>query len=471
MRLMDVARGAYARSPVMVRRSLAPLISLVPTRLKFGRTYSEWRGRIARARTDTEFANEQHLAGLRRVIGKAYSGSSYYRNVIADRFGSGFDPSTFELEDLLRLPVMRKEEIRAAGDALLTVPKSAADLGDTSGSNGERPLTFYLDKDRSAREMAFVYDNWSRVGFNEESKKIVLRGFGLNPDGSRTTEWEPALRELRLAVFPMTHHDVDRYIDLIDSYDLEYLYGYPSAIELMCRHMCRINRRLKRPLKGILPISEPLHPHQRRVISEVFGAVPIASFYGLSEKALFARETDDEGTYQFDPLYGLAELLDDAGARITEPGREGRLVGTGFLSTSTPFIRYDTEDRAILVEQPSAANGQQLSVRRIIPRRKPDFLISSEGNRVVTIDFTPEDPRYFRGIEEYQFFQERPGAATIRYIPTDDGTETDAQRVALDLTRRTQDRIIFDVQRVERLAGGRAGKRAFIDQRLDISQY
>jgi phenylacetate-CoA ligase len=471
MSLMDVARGAYVRSPEVVRRSLAPLVSLVPTRLKFGGNYRQWRERIALASADPAYAAEQHLTSLRAIVGRAHALSPFYRGLIERALGSGFDATTLQLADLRRLPILRKEELRQAGEAALTVPRNEADRGDTSGSNGERPFTFYLDKDRSAREMAFVYDNWSRIGFTEKTGKIVLRGFGLHPKGTSISQWEPALRELRLSVFPMTHDDVRSYIDLIDRHELEYLYGYPSAIELMCRHMCRIGRMPKRPLKGILPISEPLYPHQRRIIAAVFGEVPIANFYGLSEKVLFAREISSDGFYQFDPLYGHAELVDEDGLPVTEAGREGRLIGTGFTGRSMPFLRYDTEDRASLVELPNAGNGQRLTVERLTPRRKPDFLVSVDGNRVVTIDFTPENPRYFEGIEEYQFFQDRPGHSTIRYIPTADGSEADALRVATGLTQRTHGKILFTVEQVERLAGGRAGKRAFIDQRLDISQY
>lgn len=471
MSLMDVARGAYVRSPTIVRRSLAPLLSLVPTQLKFGRTYRNWREHIGHANADPAYATEHHLASLRAILRHAHAGSPFYRDLLDRTFGRGFDLSTIEPTDLRRLPVLRKEEMRAAGDAALTVPKSQTDPGDTSGSNGEKPFSFYLDKDRSAREMAFVYDNWSRVGFKEGSAKAVLRGFGLDPKGMYITEWEPALRELRLSVFPMTHEDVGRYLDLIDEYRIEYLYGYPSAIELMCRHMCRIGRMPLLPFKGILPISEPLYPHQRRTIAEVLGPVPIANFYGMSEKVLFAREIDDHGRYDFDPLYGLAELVDEAGQPITEPGREGRLVGTGFLSKSMPFLRYDTEDRATLVALPTPENGMRLRVERLIPRRKPDFLIAADGYRVVTIDFTPESPRYFEGIEEYQFYQDKPGFCTIRYIPTATGTEQDAQRIANGLLQRTHGKIVFDVLEVKQLAGGRAGKRAFIDQRLDISKY
>jgi phenylacetate-CoA ligase len=270
----------------------------------------------------------------------------------------------------------------------------------------------------------------------------------------------------------MTRADIVTYLDLIDHFEARYLYGYPSAIELMCRHMAAMGRVPKLPLKGILPISEPLFAHQRNTIASVLGPVPVINFYGLSEKAAFAAEVDGaQNVYEFEPLYGRAELVDEAGAPITEIGREGRLLGTGFLSTGMPFIRYDTEDRAKLVQLPTAENGQRLRVEALIPRRKPDFLISSDGIRVVTIDFTPENPRFFRGIEEYQFYQDTPGKVTIRYVPTPDGTEEDALRVASDLQRRTHGKIDFAVERVKMLAGGRAGKRAFIDQRLDLGLY
>jgi phenylacetate-CoA ligase len=469
--LMDVARGAYFRSPAVVRRSIAPMVSLIPTRLKFGNTYRYWRAQIARASSDSQFAAERHVSGLRAIMQRAHARSPFYRELFDRSFGRGYDLSSLEPADLQRLPVLRKEDFREAGDTMLTVPKSQADFGDTSGSNGEQPFSFYLDKDRSAREMAFVYDNWSRVGFAEGMAKVVLRGFELDPGGWFNNEWEPALKELRLPVFPMTVESVSHYVDLIDRLEIRYLYGYPSAFELMARTMCKLGRNLKLPLKGILPMSEPLYPHQRRIIAHVFGPAPIAHFYGMSEKVLFAREIDDNGTYEFDSLYGLAELVDDNGKQITEPGREGRLVGTGLLSAAMPFIRYDTEDRATLVSPAISEGGYRLRVERLIPRRKPDFLIAEDGTRVVTIDFTPDSPRFFTGVEEYQFYQHRVGHCTMRYVATPDGIEADAQRIVDGLQKRAQGRIVFDIEKVTQLAGGRAGKRAFIDQRLDISRY
>mgnify|MGYP006216887043 CR=1 FL=1 len=48
---------------------------------------------------------------------------------------------------------------------------------------------------------------------------------------------------------------------------------------------------------------------------------------------------------------------------------------------------------------------------------------------------------------------------------------TFCHNIARDLQTRSQNRIQFTVERVSSLGCGRAGKRAFIDQRLDISRY
>jgi phenylacetate-CoA ligase len=471
MSLMDVARGAYVRSPAILRRSLAPLVALVPTELKFGSVYRRWRVDIARSASEPSFASARHRDSLANLLQKAQQ-SPFHARRIRDAFGASFDPEALDIEDIRRLPILRKSDLAAAGDSVLAVPRSQVDDGDTSGSNGERPFAFFLDKDRSAREIAFVNHVWSRTGYSEADARVVLRGFGTKGLDGKLTEWEPALRELRLAVFPLTIEDAAAYLDLIDRHEVRYLYGYPSAIDVFCRHLLRLGRTPRLPFKGILPISEPMYPHQRATIAETFGPVPVANFYGLSEKALFASELPgDDGTYEFEPLYGLAELVDDNGNLITEPGVEGRLIGTGFISTGMPFIRYDTEDRATLVRLPTAQNGYRMRVRNIMPRRKPNYLVDGEGNRVVTIDFTPDSPRFFTGISEYQFFQEVPGEVSIRYIPSPGGSPEEAERVRADLQHRTHDRIRFTLERVESLCTGRSGKRAFIDQRLDLTKY
>lgn len=472
MSILDVARGAYVRSPAVVRRSLQPLLALVPTDLKYGRTYRQTRAQIAAAEADPQLANRLHLERLRALLIKARAGSPFYRALIDEAFGEGADLTTIVPADLRRLPIQTRCTLTKAGEAALAEPRARLDESHTSGSNAEAPFTFFLDKDRSAREIAFVHDIWSRSGFEPGTAKAVLRGFRLPDLQGEVHEWVSVLQELRLSVFPMSPKDAALYLDLIDERQIRYIYGYTSGIELFCRHLMRLGRRPRLPILGILPISEPLYPHQRRLFTSMLGAeVKIVPFYGLSEKALFAAEAAGRpDIYDFQPLYGVAELVDDGGQPVTRPGREGRLIGTGFLSTGMPFIRYDTQDRARLVELPTPENGQRLRVEGIMPRRKPDFLIGRSGERIVTTDLTPADPAFFHGIEELQFYQDAPGRSTIRYILSSDGAVADIERMRDDLNQKAEGKLAFDIEAVTRLATP-TGKRAFIDQRLDVADY
>lgn len=470
--LLDTARGAYVRSPPAVQALLKPLVALVPTQAKFGRTYRDWRARIARASSDPAFAAEQQRAALRALLARAHEGSPFYRDRIAQAFGPGFDARHFDIADLQRLPILTKADLEAAGEAALAVPRMMLDRAETSGSNAEKPFRFYLDKDRSAREMAFVYDAWSRVGYGESDARATLRGFGFGLKGDKTHEWDSALKELRLATFPLTPDDAATYLDLIERRGIRFLYGYPSSVELFCRQLDYLGLRPRLPFKGIMLVSEPLYEHQRQTIAKVLGDVPISCFYGMSEKALFGAEVPGApGLYESNPLYCLAELVDSEGNPVTEPSQEGRLVGTGFLSTGMPFIRYDTGDFARLVHVPTPENGQRLRVAALAPRRKPDFLVMRDGGRMVTIDLTSEDPRHYRGVQEFQFYQEAPGEVSFRYVLSHDGEEADARRVVNALVKRCRGRLDFRLEPVERIASGRNGKRAFIDQRLDVALY
>ena len=472
MRPLDVLRGFYVRSPRFVHRAVKPFIALVPTGMKFGGTYAEWRERISRAAGDPRFSHEQHVASLRALLAKAHHGSPFYRGLIEEAFGPAFDASTFLPEDLRRLPVLDKARLLAAGDAALAEPRWQLDTACTSGSNAEPPFAFFLDKDRSPREMAFVYDAWSRVGFGENDARASLRGFHLKDGGPGIFDWDPGLRELKLAVFPMTPEDVSLYLDEIDRRAIRYLYGYPSAIDLLCRRMRQLGRTPRAGIIGILPISEPLHDHQRVLIRSVLGDVAFGVSYGLSEKAAFAAEIPGEdGLYEFNPLYGATELVDEDGEPVTEPGREGRIIGTGFLSTGMPFIRYDTGDFGTLVELPTPENGQRLKVRALTPRRKPGFLISFDGQRIITTDLTWEDPAPFEGIAEYQFYQDTPGEVVIRYILDRHGTLADIERLRDKLTKHCRGSLAFRLEPVTQIAAGRGGKRTFIDQRLNIAHY
>jgi len=460
-----------ARAPKVLRDVVSPVLALLPVSLKYGRCCQTWRAVIARSRDDPEFTRERRLVALRVLLAKAYAGSPFWRARIAQAFGSSPDLERIDFDTFTALPVLTKAELCAAGEAALAQPSLTWDSTSTSGSSGQ-PLLFWLDKDRSPREFAFVTDVWSRTGYREGEARCVMGEFLLADVDRLPFEWEVASRELRCSPFAMTNSRMDLYLDQIEKYGIQYLHGYPSAIEILCRHMWRRGWQPARPIRGVFPISEPLYGYQRDVIRATLPQVAIAPFYGLSERVLFAAEAKgEEDVYDFEPLYGDAELVDERGLPVTQPGMSGRIIGTGFLSAGVPFIRYETGDTAELVALPSEANGWRLRVRAITPRHQPEFLVGADGNRVITPTIVPVHPEKFFGVSEFQFYQDTPGRCAIKVVPAADSGAAEARLFLDEIQKRVGASIRFELDLVLELAGSARGKRPFIDQRLDLAQF
>ena len=127
-------------------------------------------------------------------------------------------------------------------------------------------------------------------------------------------------------------------------------------------------------------VSEALLVNQLKIIQQAFPQAMIVPFYGMSEKVSFAGALiNNIEIYDFEPLYGYTELLDENNVPIRKIGIRGRIVSTGFISTSMPMLRYDTEDEAELVELPSKKNHYRLRVKNIHPRRTQEFIVSSDN--------------------------------------------------------------------------------------------
>lgn len=470
MSVLDIARGAYVRSPKRLRDAVSPALSLLPVSFQYGKSYRALRADIARSRVDPAFTEARRLAALRALLTKAHGGSPFYRERIDAALGPRADFRSVGFDALAALPVLTKDDLRAAGEAALAVSPENLDRASTSGSSGQ-PLLFWLDKDRSPREFAFVNDVWSRTGYREGEARCVLRGLLLADIDKRPFEWEGGLKELRCSPFAMTEERMNLYLDMIDKRGIAYLHGYPSAIEILCRHMSRTGRRPRVAIRGVFPISEPLYAFQRDIIRAVLPGAAIAPFYGLSERVLFASESGTEGEYAFEPLYGHAELLDDGGRPVTRPGERGRIVGTGFFSTGMPFIRYETGDGAELVEPASETNRWRLRVRAITPRRKPEFLVGEAGNRIVTPTIVPVSPDKFFGVSEFQFYQDTPGRCLIKVVPARGCGEAEARLFLDEMQSRVGSNIDFELALVGELAGNARGKRPVVDQRLDLARF
>src|SRR6185312_12459548 len=144
-----------------------------------------------------------------------------------------------------------REEVAADPESLLVVERRTADMRQTSGSSGRPPLRIYLDRDRSVREMAFLHHIWSRVGYQLGDGRAILRDYSGNiPTAARKWRYDGALRELWLSPFDLREEVMDEYLALLHRFKVRWLYGVPSAINVLANHARRRHWRPPNCLKG-----------------------------------------------------------------------------------------------------------------------------------------------------------------------------------------------------------------------------
>lgn len=470
MRSLDVVRGLYARSPVWLRSGVGWAVGLLPTSLQYGGSYRRTRRLIERGERDPEFVRDYVVQRLRALLALAYQRSSYYREAIDRALGPGCNPAALTLAEFERLPILTKGTVRAQLDRLLIRPAWQLDFGTTSGSSG-RPLGVYLDKDRGTREIAFVHHIWGKAGYRPGDRRAVLRGVQLGDADRRPWRYDPALRELLLSPFHLLPEVMDRYLELIDRYRVRFIQGYPSALTILAKHALRRGWRPAVAIAGVFPISESLLAFQRRLIEQAFGAPRILPFYGMSEKVAIAGEVEGcPDLYEFEPLYGYVELVDARDRPITEIGRTGRIVGTGFISTGCPLIRYDTGDNGELAALPDASNGYRLRVRNIRSRWSQEYLVARNGALISMAAINIHSAAYAQ-MRAFQFYQDTPGKVVVKVVPLPGKGEREVEPFVREIQRKVGAGIEFRLMVCQELYRNPRGKQPFIEQRLDLGRY
>jgi phenylacetate-CoA ligase len=465
---LDHLRTKYVNSPPWLRRWAGNVLQFVPPTLQFGGSFSRTLQEIERSKTSQGFVQDQrnkHLA----LLYSAAKTTPYFSSIIKQLSPISNNPS-----DLLQFPILNKEQVRKSGlDAFLALPVSELDLVSSSGSSGV-PFNLYLNKNRSVLEWAFITSVWARIGYRPGHVRAVLRDVRSAAAGENASwSYDPALRELKLSTIQLSATNMDVYLELLDRYKVNFIHGYPSAIFILALHAQRRKWIPPKSLLGILPISEVLFDEQRELFSRVFGNIPVQGFYGLSEKVAFAgeiplTESDQTGLYEFEPLYGITEIVDDDGSAV-QVGETGRVIATGFLCKGQPMIRYDTGDRATLVREANLDNCYRLRAKNISSKWTQGYLVGRSGTRIpITALTTPKEE--YRNINQMQYFQDEKGVVVLRIVPNDMTiVQSQFRRISEETAKSTANDLELRVELVNKIQTNSRGKRKFLVQTLTPS--
>ena len=413
----------------------------------------------------TERCREYQLRRLQETLKLAYEKTKFYRRVFDS---AGFHPNDFQSLDCIgRLPVIDRQTVVENLEEMCTRPVTSRDVDFAStGGTGGSPLHFYADAGRSAIEYAYLTTSWERAGYKLSTPMAVLRGRVVQParNGLRH-EYDPVLRHHYYSAFHLSDKEMSRYLKHIATIGNCFFHVYPSSAAALARFILRSGQQVPKNIQGIIAESEIVYPEQRKTIEEVFGC-RIFSCYGHSEKLVLAVGCEKSDDYHIWPTYGYFELLDENNNPVTTQGQRGEIVGTGFINTIMPFIRYRTGDWATYVcNSCRECEREHTIIRDIRGHRTQEVLIAADGSEISWTALNMHDDTFLR-VRQFQFMQTVPGQAVLRIVPADGFSQEDAGQIQHNIGRKLEGRINFNIELVESIQLSARGKTVYVDQRI-----
>jgi phenylacetate-CoA ligase len=412
-----------------------------------------------------EFASIDEIHGyqgeqLKKLIRHAYDTVPFYRKYYTKHGVSPEDVNN--PEDIAKLPAIDKKMILEAPESFLSekFPKEKLHLAYTSGTSGYR-LGVYFDPNNKLEEWAHVISFWNRIGYRVDDTRVEFRTKGM--DGS-LFQYDSLGKKLTVNVFQIHQEAAVRAVaEEINRRGIAYFYGYMSSIYFFVKNLERFGLSLRKPVKAVLAVSEMVHAFQRTYVEKLLGT-RVFSFYGHTERVIFAGECEISQKYHCNPVYGITEVLDRSGNPALS-GVPGELVGTGFSNFGMPLIRYRTNDYASLAKQACSCGRHHLLLDRVYGRNGGEKLVTKSLQLVPT----PFRTGRLDGISRFKLVQDKPGFAVLVAVPMRDLSEAEQETILKGLYEITGEDMDYGIELTDYIEV--KGKGSLIEQTLDLDKY
>ncbi|HJP44470.1 MAG: phenylacetate--CoA ligase [Arenicellales bacterium] len=341
------------------------------------------------------------LERLCNTLHHAYEHVALYRNKFEQ---AGIHPDDIKsLEDLTRLPVTTKEDLRDQYPfGMFAVPmEQVVRVHASSGTTGKPTVVGYSQADVDLWALVMARSIYA-AGGRAQDKVHVSYGYGLFTGGLGA---HYGAERLGCTVIPMSGGQTEKQVQLIRDLEPEIIMVTPSYIlniadEFERQGVDPATSSLRVGLLGAEPWTEGMR-------AEIEGRLGIDALdlFGLSEVigpgvAQECLETKDGLTLWEDHFY--PEIIDPTSGAVLADGEPGELVLTSLTKEAMPIIRYRTRDLTRLLP------GTARTMRRMekITGRNDDMLIIRGVNvfpsqiEALVLEQPELSPHYF--LEVYQ---------------------------------------------------------------------
>ena len=366
--------------------------------------------------------------------------------------------------DFLRIPLLAKDEIRAAKGRIVTNdPMRKGDAGNTGGSTGE-PLYFFTDAASSSLRHANTLRGLRWAGIDIGDRQAVIWGFHLDrPLRERFTSGvKDYFNNIRyVSSFDMSEEAMERYARMMVRFKPVFLLGYPSAVSQFAE-FCKARRITGIKPRTAMSSGEKMFPHQAETIRDVFGC-PVFDRYGSNELANVAQECDRHGGLHVFSDIMFVEVIHESG-RPAQSGEVGEIVVTDLSNLYMPFLRYRTGDLAVPTLRRCAC-GRGLPLLDRIEGRTFDAVVTPDGKSTGGFFWTYLS-RVVPGIKQFQIEQRERSGVVFRIVPGPEWMEENKGELERKIKENMGPAFGVTFEIVKSIPLTRAGKFRFISSKL-----
>jgi phenylacetate-CoA ligase len=371
-------------------------------------------------------------ARLDELVRYAAARSPYYRSLYAGMDLSG--PVTLE-----QLPSVSKDAIMRHFDDVLTDPRlRQADLVrvlgrdqlykrrfrvlSTSGATGGGGI-FVISADEWRIHLAGLLRVNEYIGLRPRVPRrrrvaTIVSGHAMHVTGQMSRGLDVGLYNLlRLdATTP-----VESMVAPLNRHQPEFLYGYPSILELLAAEQQA--GRLRIAPSTLVSCGEA-HTVQTVGAIRAIWDVPWFNLYGATEAPVLAAQCPAHtGLHLFEDL-AIVEVVDEHDQPVPAGRRGHRVLLTNLVNRTQPLIRYQLSDLVTLAAEPCPC-GRPFRLLRAVDGRNDDILVMRD---------VPVSPGVFRnalaaipGLRQYRIHHRQRGSTRLTVEAALDYTATAKQ--------------------------------------------
>lgn len=398
---------------------------------------------------------------LRALLEHAYKNVPYYRKLFDNLRLKPDDIKN--KEDLEKLPLLRKEDVRKNLKAMTAKNLSQKDLilVGSSGTTGP-PIKLFKNKNRGAWRTAARHRTQEVQEYKPGDKMITLYGYSFPRkylfQGSflkiMKNDWVPYGYE-------MSEEKIGSFVKKLERYNPDFIRAWPSSIYPLAEY-ARDNEINLRP-KSIWLHGEVLFKFQRKLIEEQFDC-EIFDIFGLRESSVYSFECQEHSGYHLDAENGIIEIIRD-GKHISE-GELGATVFTDFTNFATPLIRYVSEDMAIYSGKSCPCGRGLPLIVKSAEGRFGDCI--STNDRFVLPNSIVDVFGNVETIKNFQVIQKTKERILIKLIVKPDYSTNDANFIINGIQKLVGSEVNIEVIIVDAIPLTTSGKKRFVTSKIPL---